>query len=108
MTLAYSPLMATSIAQLEELSAPALTAQRGEAVYLDQLHALLEPECNGQIVAIHLPTQEYFLGRTLLEAADRLRQRHPDARRGETYARAVGSRAAAIRAHSPRVKGISQ
>ncbi len=70
------------------------------AVYADQLRALLEPEGNGQIVAIHLPTQEYFLGRTLLEAADQLRQKHPDARRGETYARAVGSRAATIRARS--------
>ncbi len=108
MTLAYTPLMATSIAQHERLSAPALTALRGEAVWLDQLRALLEPECNGQIVAIHLPTQEYFLGRTLLEAADQLRQKYPEAQRGETYARAVGPRAAAIRARSPRVKGISQ
>ena len=100
--------MATSIAQLAEISVPALAAQRGEALYANQLRALLEPDCNGQIVAIHLATQEYFLGRTLLEAADRLRQKHPDAQRGETYARAIGPRAAAIRARSPRVRGFTQ
>ena len=108
LALAYTPFMATSIAQLEKVSGPALAAQRGEALYANQLRALLEPDCNGQIVAIHMPTQEYFLGRTLLEAADRLRQKYPDTQRGETYARVVGPRAATIRARSPRVRGISQ
>ena len=56
--------MAISIAQLETLAAPAVTAQRGEAIYANQLRALLEPDGNGQIVAIHLATQEYFLGNT--------------------------------------------
>jgi hypothetical protein len=45
-------------------------------------------------VAIHLPSQEYFLGSSILEAADRLRQNYPDAACGEVYARAVGKRAA--------------
>jgi len=73
----------------------------GEAIYEQHLKARLEPACNGQIVAIHLPSQEYFLGSSILEAADRLRQKYPDAARGEVYARAVGERAA-IRARAPR------
>jgi hypothetical protein len=77
-------------------------ARAGESIYEQQLKSLLEPACNGQIVAIHLPSQEYFLGHSLLEAADRLRQKYPSAARGEIYARGVGERVV-IRAHTPRV-----
>lgn len=79
-------------------------ARPGESVYETQLRALLEPAFNGQVVAIHLPSQEYFLGSSLLEAADNLRRKYPEAGRGEIYGRKVGSRAV-IRAHTPRVTG---
>jgi len=79
-------------------------AQVGETIYEQQLKSLLEPACLGQIVAIHLPSQEYFLGRSFLEAADLLRQKYPNAAHGEVYARGVGQRAV-IRARTPRVNG---
>ncbi len=79
-------------------------AQAGETLYAQRLKALLEPACLGQIVAIHLPSQEYFLGRSFLEAADCLRRKYPAAAPGEVYARGVGQRVV-IRARTPRVKG---
>jgi hypothetical protein len=94
--------MAISILQSESVSAREETAQIGEAIYEKHLKARLEPDFRGQIVAIHLPSQDYFLGLSILEAADRLRQKYPYASFGEVYARAVGERAA-IRAHTPRV-----
>jgi hypothetical protein len=94
--------MAISILQTETVSAREEAARLGEAIYEQHLKARLEPACKGQIVAIHLPSQEYFLGSSILEAADRLRQKHPTAACGEVYARAIGERAA-IRAHTPRV-----
>jgi hypothetical protein len=82
-------------------------ARRGEAIYQQQLQPLLEPANNGQVVAIHLLSGDYFLGRSLLEATDRLRQTYPGAARGEIYARGVG-RQAVIQAHTPRVMGTQE
>ncbi|HWQ32704.1 MAG TPA: hypothetical protein VNQ79_07455 [Blastocatellia bacterium] len=79
-------------------------ARLGDSIYETRLKALLEPAFDGQVVAIHLPSQEYFLGPTLLDAADQLRRKYPEAGRGEIYGRRVGSRAI-IRAHTPRVTG---
>lgn len=77
-------------------------ARAGEQFYEQRLKLLLEPSHNGKVVAIYLPSQEYFLGDSLLEAADLLRQNYPNAARGEVYARGIGAQAV-IRARTPRV-----
>lgn len=63
---------------------------------------MLEPVHNGQVVAIHIPSAEYFLGESLLEVSDRLREKYPQAGPGEIYARGVGNRTV-IQVHTPRV-----
>ena len=82
-------------------------ARAGEQIYNQRLKHLLEPAHNGQVVAIHVPSQEYFLGDSLLEAADRLRESYPNSARGEIYARGVGAQAV-IRARTPRVAKTSE
>lgn len=77
-------------------------AEAGERVYDRHIRLTVEPEHSGQIVAIHIPSEDYCLGDSILEATDRLRQKHPDAARGEIYARGVGE-PAVMRAHTPRV-----
>lgn len=79
-------------------------ARVGEEIYEHHLRSTLEPDHNGQLVAIHIPSQEYFLGDSLLEASHYLRQKYPRAGRGEVYTRGVGQQAV-IRAHTPRVSG---
>jgi hypothetical protein len=79
-------------------------ARIGEQIYELRLRALLEPHHDGRIVAIHLPSQEFFLGESLLEVSDRLREKYPGAGRGEIYSRGVGQRAV-IKARTPRVRG---
>lgn len=74
----------------------------GERFYEERLKSVLEPVHNGELVAIHIPTSEYFLGASLLEASDRLRKKYPNAGRGEVYARGVGIRAV-IQSHTPRI-----
>lgn len=78
------------------------TAEAGERIYERCLQPALEPTHNGRVVAIHIPSQDYFLGDSILEASDRLREKHPNATRGDVYTRGVGQRAL-IRTHSPRV-----
>ena len=77
-------------------------AQVGEYIYEQHLQSILEPVHIGRVVAIYIPTQDYFIGDSLLEATDHLRLRYPTAGRGEVYTRAVGARAV-IHAHTPRV-----
>lgn len=77
-------------------------AKVGESLYQECLQSALEPAHNGQLVAIHLPSKEYFLGESLLEVSDRLREKYPHAGPGEVYARGVGDRSV-VRIHSPRV-----
>ncbi len=91
---------------VEAVSKKEDAAQRGEAIY-EQIKALLEPAHFGQIVAIHLPTEDYFLGRTFLEAADLLRQKYSDPAYGEVYSRRVGHQAA-IHVRTPRAAGTQK
>jgi len=91
-----------AISQTDAATIREEAARLGESIYEQQLKSLLEPACRGQVVAIYLPSREYFLGHSLLEASDCLRQKYPDAVRGEVYARGVGE-PAVIRAHTPRV-----
>jgi hypothetical protein len=79
-------------------------ARVGELIYEQHLKSLLEPSRDGSVVAIHIPSRDYFLGNSLLEAADRLRQKYPNAGRGEVYSRGVGERIL-IRARTARVTG---
>ena len=95
------------ISQADTTSVRERAAQIGESIYEQQLKPLLEPAYVDQFVAIHLPSREYFLGHSLLEAADLLRLKYPDAARGEVYARCVGQRAA-IHARTPRVTGTQE
>ena len=80
------------------------TAEAGERIYQQRLKSKLEPAHNGRLVAIHLPSQEYFLGNSILEAVDHLREKHPNATRGDVYTRGVGKKAVA-KAHTPRITG---
>ena len=83
------------------------TAQAGEHIYEQHFKSLLEPAHTGRVVAIHIPSRDYFLGDSLLEVSDRLRKRYPNAGRGEVYTRGVGERVV-IRAHTPRVTKARQ
>ncbi|HXU38188.1 MAG TPA: hypothetical protein VN937_17660 [Blastocatellia bacterium] len=78
------------------------TAQAGERIYERRVQSAVGPANRGQVVAIHIPSQDYFLGDSLLEATDRLREKYPNAVRGEIYPRGVGEQAV-IRAHTPRI-----
>lgn len=79
-------------------------ARAGERIYELRLKTVLEPQHIGRVVAIHIPSQDYFLADSILDASDRLREKYPDAERADTYIRGVGERAL-IRAFTPRVVG---
>ncbi|HSB10137.1 MAG TPA: hypothetical protein VLM38_11680 [Blastocatellia bacterium] len=88
--------------QTDVVAAREETARAGERIYEQRLKAVLEPDHKGRVVAVHIPSEDYFLGDSLLEASDRLRDKYPHAARGDVYARGVGERAL-IRARTPRV-----
>ena len=64
-------------------------ARRGEAIYERELRETLEPEHNGEMVAIDIVTGAYEVDADEIAAADRLSVRVPDAL---TWMRKVGSR----------------
>ena len=80
-------------------------AQAGESLYETRLKSILEPSHNGKLVAIYISTKEYFVGESLIEASNRLRERHSQAGPGEIYIRGIGTRAV-INAHTPRVTRV--
>lgn len=77
-------------------------AEAGERIFERRVQSAVEPAHKGRIVAIHIPSENYFFGNSILEATDRLRERYPDAGRGEVYTRGVGDQAV-MRAHTSRV-----
>ena len=91
-------------AQADVIEAREEVARAGEHIYEQNLRSLLEPAHTGRLVLIHLPSRDYFLGDSLVEGSDRLREKYPNASRGEVYARRVGQ-GAVIRARTPRVTG---
>jgi hypothetical protein len=91
-------------AQADVIGAREEVARAGEHIYEHNLRSLLEPAHTGQLVLIHLPSHDYFLGDSLVEGSDHLREKYPNAGRGEVYARRVGQEAV-IRARTPRVTG---
>ncbi|NQT83260.1 hypothetical protein HQ563_09560 [bacterium] len=50
----------------------------GQELYESRLKELLEPESNGRFVAIELPTGNYFLGSTIVEALENAELRFPN------------------------------
>ena len=79
-------------------------ARAGEHIYEQNLRSLLEPAHTGRLVLIHLPSRDYFVSDSLVEGSDRLREKYPNASRGEVYTRRVGQ-GAVIRGRTPRVTG---
>ena len=77
-------------------------ARTGERIYERRLKAVLEPDSQGRVVAIHIPSEDYFVGDSLLDASDLLRDKYPLAAHGDVYARVVGERVV-MRARTPRV-----
>ena len=89
---------------MDNVAARQALAQRGERIYEERLKVVLEPGEAGRVVAIHIPTHDYFIGNSILEAVDHLRKKHPGSGRGEVYTRGIGERAV-VRAHTPRIAG---
>ena len=50
----------------------------GHAIYAEKLKAILEPEHNGEEVAIHLDTADYEVGPRRSRPHIALRKRHPE------------------------------
>jgi len=48
---------------------------KGKEIY-EKIKAKLEPDHNGEIVAIDVDSGEYFVGKTLLEANDQAREKY--------------------------------
>lgn len=61
--------------------------ERGQSIY-ESLTALLEPEFNGQHIAIHVETGDYAIARFSTIAARELSHRHPVD--GRIYSRQIG------------------
>src|SRR5258708_30140324 len=76
-------------AQADVIEAREEVAGIGEQIYEQNLRSLLEPAHTGRLVLIHLPSHDYFLGDSLVEGSDRLREKYPNAGRGEVYSRRV-------------------
>ncbi len=54
-------------------------AEKGRKIYYENLKDRLELEHKGEIVAINPETGDYFLGKTLLEAVKKGREKYPNA-----------------------------
>ena len=50
---------------------------RAKTIY-ETIKGSLELRCKGQIVAIEVESGEHFVGKTVLEAANNARAKHPD------------------------------
>jgi hypothetical protein len=50
---------------------------RGDEVY-EKIKPLLEPKHEGEIVAIEVESGDYFLGKTVIRAGQRAKEKYPD------------------------------
>lgn len=50
---------------------------RARGIYRDRLKGELEPDRNGEIIAVEVESGEYFLGRSEIEAYDQAVKKHP-------------------------------
>lgn len=64
---------------------------RAEGIYAERLKFILEPQHLDEFVAIEPDTGDFFLGRTLNEAARAARARYPDR---QTHVMKIGHRTA--------------
>ena len=87
--------------QVTDKSQRESTAESGERIYLERLQRILEPIQNGKLVAIYIPSGEYFVGQSLLDVSRRLRKTHKGIGPGDVYIRGIGDRAV-IHARTPR------
>ena len=53
-------------------------AARGQEIYDKKLRSKLEPEYRGQIVAIEIDSEDYFLGASVVEAVKEAKKRYSD------------------------------
>jgi hypothetical protein len=53
--------------------------ERGVQIYERKLRLILEPQFNGQFVAIDVESEDYEVASEAREASIRLRERHPNA-----------------------------
>ncbi len=51
--------------------------QRGMKLYEERLKSELEPEHNGEMLAVEVESGDYFLGRTATEAYRKAKAKHP-------------------------------
>ena len=51
---------------------------RGEALYQQRLKSQLDPTYHGQIVAIEVESGDYFIGKSVTEAARKAREKYPE------------------------------
>lgn len=51
--------------------------QKAEAIYRTKLKQKLEGKYKGRIVAIDVESEDYFVGKTVLEAIEKGRKKHP-------------------------------
>jgi hypothetical protein len=57
---------------------PESLATQGETLYTTRIKALVEPAHIGEYIAIDIDSGDYFLGRTVVEAAIKARATYPD------------------------------
>jgi len=61
---------------------PAVNKERlvaqGEAIYQQRLKSQLDPTYHGQIVAIEVESGDYFIGKSVTEAARKAREKYPE------------------------------
>lgn len=50
---------------------------QGQRIY-DRIKTKLEPEHIGEIVAIDIDTEDYFLGKNVIEAVSKAREKYPN------------------------------
>jgi len=53
-------------------------ATKGQEIYNQKLQEKLEPECQGQIVAIEIDSEDYFLGTSVVKALKKAKKKYPD------------------------------
>ncbi|MDA2919697.1 hypothetical protein MYX76_09445 [Desulfobacterota bacterium AH_259_B03_O07] len=53
-------------------------AQEGETIYQSRLKKKLEVKHRGEIIAIDVDSGKYFMGKTVLEAVEKGRQKYPN------------------------------
>jgi hypothetical protein len=59
---------------------PSSTVERGERLYRERLRCILEPDHNGECVAIDVESGDYEVDPSALAALDRARVRRPSGR----------------------------